>query len=116
MQIVGLANTKDEISAYLKLGTNGNNMSLMLLRAYMSWRNFTFGEKLTLLQDCYACQPPTIDPEGPSGCVSNVAYEISYTRPVTADSVTPSVWTCRHIIPQAASTEAMTFRNSTAHR
>lgn len=33
MQIVGLANTKDEISAYLKLGTNGNNMSLMLLRA-----------------------------------------------------------------------------------
>jgi len=81
MQIVGLANTKDEISAYLKLGTNGNNMSLMLLRAYMSWRNFTFGEKLTLLQDCYACQPPTIDPEGPSGCVSNVAYEISYTSP-----------------------------------
>lgn len=81
LQIVGLANTKNEISAYVKLGTNGNNMSLMLLRAYMTWRNFTFGQKLTLLQDCYACQPPTIDPEGPSGCVSNVAYEISYTSP-----------------------------------
>lgn len=81
LQIVGLANTKNEISAYVKLGTDGNSMSLMLLRAYMTWRNFTFGEKLTLLQDCYACQPPTIDPEGPSGCVSNVAYEISYTSP-----------------------------------
>lgn len=81
MQIVGLANTDNEISAYVKLGTDGNSMNLMLLRAYMTWRNFTFGEKLTLLQDCYACQPPTIDPEGPSGCVSNVAYEISYTSP-----------------------------------
>lgn len=81
MQIVGLANTKNEISAYIKIGTNGNNMNLMLQRAYMTWRNFTLGEKLTLLQDCYACQPPTIDPEGPSGCVSNVAYEVSYTSP-----------------------------------
>lgn len=81
LQIVGLANTKNEISAYVKLGTNGNNLNLMLLRAYMTWRDFTFGEKLTLLQDCYACQPPTIDPQGPSGCVSNVAYEISYTSP-----------------------------------
>lgn len=81
IQIVGLANTKNEISAYVKFGTNGNNLNLMLLRAYMTWRNFTFGEKLTLLQDCYACQPPTIDPQGPSGCVSNVAYEISYTSP-----------------------------------
>lgn len=81
MQIVGLANTKNEISAYVKIGTDGNNFDLVLLRAYMTWRNFTFGQKLTLLQDCYACQPPTIDPEGPSGCVSNVAYEISYTSP-----------------------------------
>lgn len=81
LQIVGFANTKNEISAYVKIGTNGNTMSLMLQRAYLTWRNFTFGEKLTLLQDCYACQPPTIDPEGPSGCVSNVAYEISYTSP-----------------------------------
>ncbi len=81
MQIVGLANTKNEISAYVKLGTDGNDMKLMLLRAYMTWRNFTLGQKLTLWQDCYACQPPTIDPEGPSGCVSNVSYEISYTSP-----------------------------------
>lgn len=81
LQIVGLADTKNEISAYIKIGTNGNNMNLMLQRAYMTWRHFTLGEKLTLLQDCYACQPPTIDPEGPSGCVSNVAYEIGYTSP-----------------------------------
>ena len=35
--------------------------------------------KLTLFQDGYACQPPTIGPQGPSGCVSAVAYEVGYT-------------------------------------
>ncbi len=78
MQIVGLAGTPDEITGYIKVGTNGINTSIVLQRAYITYRNFTAGMKLTLMQDDYACQPPTIDPEGPSGCVSNVAYEISY--------------------------------------
>lgn len=78
MQIVGLAGTPDEITGYVKVGTNGINSNIVLQRAYLSWRGVTAGMKLTLLQDDYACQPPTIDPEGPSGCVSNVAYEISY--------------------------------------
>lgn len=78
LQVVGLANTPNEISAYIKAGTNGISTGIVLQRAYISWRNFTAGMKLTLLQDDYACQPPTIDPEGPSGCVSNVAYEVAY--------------------------------------
>ena len=78
MQIVGFANTSNELTGYFKVGTNGINTSLVLQRAYLTWRGFTGGMKLTLFQDDYACQPPTIDPEGPSGCISNVAYELSY--------------------------------------
>lgn len=81
LQVVGLAGTPNEITGYVKIGTNGINNSIVLQRAYLSYRNFTAGMKLTLLQDDYACQPPTIDPEGPSGCVSAVAYEISYKSP-----------------------------------
>ncbi|MDE7343137.1 MAG: hypothetical protein K2N19_03870, partial [Muribaculaceae bacterium] len=79
LQIVGLGGTKNQITGYIKVGTNGINTSIVLQRAYVSWRNFTGGMKLTLFQDAYACQPPTIDPEGPSGCVSAVAYELGYT-------------------------------------
>ncbi|MBO4955415.1 MAG: hypothetical protein J6C77_03320 [Muribaculaceae bacterium] len=78
-QVVGLAGTDNEISGYIKLGTNGINSSVSMQRAYLTYRRFTAGMKLTLFQDAYACQPPTIDPEGPSGCVSTVAYEIGYT-------------------------------------
>lgn len=81
MQVVGLAGTANEITGYVKIGTNGITPSIVLQRAYVTYRNFTAGMKLTLLQDDYACQPPTIDPEGPSGEVSAVAYEISYKSP-----------------------------------
>lgn len=80
-QVVGMAGTPDQITGYIKFGTNGNTPGLNLSRAYVTWRNFTAGMKLTLMQDDYACQPPTIDPEGPSGCVSAVAYEVNYTSP-----------------------------------
>lgn len=50
----------------------------MLQRAYITYRGFQAGMQLTLAQDGYACQPPTIDPEGPSGCLSAVAYEVAY--------------------------------------
>lgn len=78
MQIVGLANSPNEVTGYIKVGTNGVNSSIALQRAYVTWRGLTGGMKLTLFQDDYACQPPTIDPEGPCGCISNVAYELSY--------------------------------------
>lgn len=79
LQIVGLANTPNEITGYFKFGTNGVNTSLAVQRAYLSYRRFTAGLKLTLMQDDYACQPPTIDPEGPSGCLSAAVYELGYT-------------------------------------
>lgn len=78
MQVVGLAGTDNEVTGYVKAGTNGVTQSIVLQRAYITWRGFTGGMKLTLFQDDYACQPPTIDPEGPCGCISNVAYELSY--------------------------------------
>lgn len=81
LQVTGLAGTPNEITGYVKAGTNGMSTNLALQRAYIKWRHFTAGMKLTLMQDCYACQPPTIDPEGPSGEVSNVSYEISYESP-----------------------------------
>lgn len=81
LSIVGLKGTKNQITGYAKIGTDGVTPGILLQRAYISWRNWTAGQKLTLAQDAYACQPPTIDPEGPSGCVSNVAYEIAYQSP-----------------------------------
>lgn len=78
-QVVGLAGTPDQITGYVKLGTNTSTGALKLSRAYISWRGLTLGKKLTLFQDDNACQPPTIDPEGPSGTVSTTAYEVGYT-------------------------------------
>lgn len=78
-EAVGFGGTPNQITGYFKIGTDGMSPGLNFLRAYLSWRGFTAGQKLTLMQDVYACQPPTIDPEGPSGCISNVAYELSYT-------------------------------------
>lgn len=78
VQITGLAGTPNEITGYIKAGTNGSTSSLVLQRAYITYRHFQAGMQLTLMQDDYACQPPTIDPEGPSGCLSAVAYEIAY--------------------------------------
>lgn len=77
-QIVAFPNTDNELSAYVKVGTNGITSSLALQRAYLTYRGFTGGLKLTLFQDDYACQPPTIDPEGPSGCISAAVYELSF--------------------------------------
>ncbi len=79
LQIVGLAGTKDQIVGYVKFQTSTMNTTLNLSRAYVTWRNFTAGMKLTLMQDDYGCQPPTIDPQGPSGCISTVSYEVNYT-------------------------------------
>ena len=79
VQVTGFGGTDNQITGYFKIGTDGMSPGLNFLRAYLTWRGFTAGQKLTLMQDVYACQPPTIDPQGPSGCISNVAYELSYT-------------------------------------
>lgn len=77
-QAVGLPGTENEITGYIRFGTPGNTVSVNLKRAYLTYRGFTIGQKLTLFQDQDACQPTTIDPEGPSGTVSQTAYEIGY--------------------------------------
>lgn len=81
MQIVGLGGTEDQITGYMKFGTNGINNQMLLKKAYVSWRGFTLGQKNTLFQDNNACQPPTIDPEGPDGMISTTVYEVSYVSP-----------------------------------
>lgn len=81
MTVVGLANTPNAIKGYLKVGTNGLSSQLKLKKAYITWRGLTTGLKSTLFEDGDACQPPTIDPEGPSGCVSGNVYEVNYTTP-----------------------------------
>lgn len=80
-QIVGLAGTKNQITAYFKLGTNDNSSPIKLKRAYVSYRNFTVGEVATLMEDGDAAQPPTIDQQGPCGIVGTTAYEVAYKSP-----------------------------------
>ncbi len=81
MEIVGLGGTRDQITGYIKIGTNGINNNIHLKKAYISWRGFTAGQKNTLLKDSKACQPAGIDPQGPPGTVTGTAYEVSYISP-----------------------------------
>lgn len=80
-EVVGLGGTKNQITGYIKFGTNGISNSLALKKAYISAYGVTVGRKSTLLEDGAAGQPPTIDPEGPSGLVSGTTHEISYQTP-----------------------------------
>ena len=79
--VVGFAGTKNEVTGYIKLGTNGANHNSVLKRAYVSWRGVTAGLTATLMKDALAAQPPTIDPQGPCGDVSATAYAIDYVSP-----------------------------------
>lgn len=81
LQVVGFGGTDDQITGYIKIGTNGVNNQLRLKKAYMTWRGLTAGLKSTLFQDNVASQPPTIDPQGPCGMISTSAYEVSYISP-----------------------------------
>lgn len=80
-QVVGLGGTADQITGYIKFGTNGLSNNLLMKKAYLTWRGLSAGMKNTLFQDNDACQPPTIDPQGPNGMISTTAYEVSYTSP-----------------------------------
>lgn len=80
-EVIGLGGTSDQITGYVKFGTNGISNGLQLKKAYISWRGFTAGRKNMLFADGQAAQPPTIDPEGPSGEVAGTAYEVSYISP-----------------------------------
>ena len=47
LQVVAFANTPDQLTGYVKAGINGVNSQVMLQRAWLSYRNFTAGMKLT---------------------------------------------------------------------
>lgn len=81
LTIVGLANSPDAITGYVKVGTNGIENQIKLKKAYLTWRGITAGMLSTLFKDALAAQPPTIDPQGPCGMVSGTVYEISYRSP-----------------------------------
>lgn len=80
-QIVGFGGTANAITAYIKIGTNNNDPHIKLKRAYISYRGFTAGQVQTLMQDGDAVQPPTIDPQGPSGEIGTTVYELNYRSP-----------------------------------
>lgn len=81
-QVVGFGGTSDQITGYIKFGTNGVTNNVAMKDAYVSWRGFTAGMKTTIFKDELAAQPPTIDPQGPCGEVDVTAYELSYITPV----------------------------------
>lgn len=79
--VVGFAGTRNQVTGYVKFGTNGNNKSVLLKRAYITWRNITAGLKHSNATDGLALQPPTIDPQGPCGDVVTTSYQVAYTSP-----------------------------------
>ena len=80
-QVVGLGGSDDQITGYIKFGTNGSDNGLQMKDAYVAWRGFTAGMKTSLFKDELAAQPPTIDPQGPGGKIDAGAYELSYISP-----------------------------------
>ncbi len=79
LQVVGFGGTADQITGYIKIGTDGWHNPLNLKNAYVMWRGIKMGMSPTLLKDELACQPPMIDPQGPCGVVSTTNYLINYT-------------------------------------
>lgn len=81
MQIVGFGGRKNQITGFIKIGTDGYKNPLKLKIAYVKWRGFTAGMKKTLFQDEDANMPVMIDPQGPSGAVDATSYMLSYETP-----------------------------------
>lgn len=81
MSLVAFGGTKNQLTGYIKLGTDGISSAIKMKRAYVTWRGFGAGLMSTLMKDGLAVQPPTIDPQGPGGDVSGGAYQLSYTSP-----------------------------------
>lgn len=79
--IVAFGGTSNQLTGYIKIGTNNVDKTILLKDAYLSYRGFTVGRIQTLFQDGEAVQPPTIDPQGPGGMVGTTLYEVSYKSP-----------------------------------
>ncbi|MDE6283709.1 MAG: hypothetical protein K2L97_06945 [Muribaculaceae bacterium] len=79
--VIGFGGTRDQVTGYIKLGTNGNSKGVLLKRAYVAWRNVSAGLMTTLACDPLGSQPSTIDPQGPNGEVNTASYQIRYVSP-----------------------------------
>lgn len=82
LQVVGFGGTRNQISGFFKIGTDGYRNPLKLKMAYVKWRGFTAGMKKTLFEDENANMPPMIGPQGPSGAVDATNYLFNYETPV----------------------------------
>lgn len=76
--IVAFGGTDNQLTGYIKIGTNNVDKGILLKDAYLTYRGFTVGRVQTLFQDGDAVQPPTIDPQGPGGMVGTTLYEIAF--------------------------------------
>lgn len=75
---VAFGGSANELTGYMKLGTNDVNSQLKLKRAFITYRGFLAGYANTLINDGDASQPPTIDPQGPGGILGTTAYQVAY--------------------------------------
>lgn len=80
LQVVGFGGTEDQITGYIKFATSGNDKTIELSKAYVTWRGLTAGLKHSIFQD-EEVYPPTIDPQGPNGLVGGTVNEIGYVSP-----------------------------------
>lgn len=79
--VAAFAGTENQITGYVKIGTNGNNHNIILKKAWVKWRGFLVGMHHSLFTDSQALQPPTIDQEGPCGDVVTTSYQIRWQSP-----------------------------------
>lgn len=80
LQVVGFGGTANQITGYIKFATSGNDKTIELNKAYITWRGLTAGLKNSLFVD-ESVVPPTIDPQGPCGLVGGTVNEIGYESP-----------------------------------
>lgn len=79
-KLVGENRVLKKFSAYIETDFRGNNYSLRLRQAYLSFRNMLIGQSWSTFTDLAAI-PPTIDFEGPTASVAARNVQFRYTLP-----------------------------------
>ena len=79
-KLVGQNKYLKKFSAYIETDFRGNNYSLRLRQAYVSFRGMIMGQTWSTFVDLAAI-PPTIDFEGPTASVAARTVQFRYTVP-----------------------------------
>ena len=79
-KLVGQNRVLKKFSAYIETDFRGNNYSLRLRQAYLSFRGMIMGQTWSTFVDLAAI-PPTIDFEGPTASVAARNVQFRYTIP-----------------------------------